>query len=144
MADLEEQLSDEEKVGVGGGAVPSRAGPPSLPRLSEAGGRGASSALALRFVFFPSPRGRACQSGVREEGRRGGRGQGWPAAATAPAPAHLPPLLVGSGPGGEAGLDVRWRWRRRRRLLCRLPAAAGAAGMAAVCSRPVCVGRGGR
>lgn len=128
MADLEEQLSDEEKVGAGGCAAPRRAALSSPGPLSREAA-GTSSALALWFVFLPSPRGRACQSGGREEGRRGGRGKGWPGRRAVPGASPAAPCRVRARRGAGPGV------RRRRRPLCRLLAAAGAAGTAAACRR---------
>lgn len=76
MADLEEQLSDEEKVGVGGAVTPlpiaePRFFPspnPALPRPSESAGRGT---VAVRG----RPRVPARQPGAGG-GSAGGRGAG--------------------------------------------------------------------
>lgn len=83
-----------------GGGCCGRPSPPFVARPSRSGGRGATSALAGWFVSLPSPRGRACQPGGREEGRRVLQRGGL---ARPPAPAHLPPLLVRCGPGGRRG-----------------------------------------
>lgn len=102
MADLEEQLSDEEKVGVGGaGMLLPAAEPRSSPALWVSGPWD-------RRRLGPLPRPGLSVGGWRRvRGQAGGRA----------GPGQLPPLLVGC----EAGRESR---ARRGGIPCPLEAAA--------------------